>query len=325
MSRRPRVSRAPRGPSPSPRADGGIRRILASAMRATAGLLGALAIVVVAATAPSTSADWEDRGRTLVPVLAGDPAPEPSDLWPIAEGENTELVGEPETWDWTSKNETLPWPGPQDFCVTVTVTTETAGPSAWELELHLALPPWDWTAPFTEPMYGSSIYYSANYSLTPAADYATSGLVYMRPDADGGEYASATDPYDVSFCANTGAPAYLPPGPDTYEITNLTVADSGGQAKITIEVTGYTWYFIGYTATFNLKDLLDEALLNGEITQAQYDAWLPTKVWYGPGTSGATGVGYNVTVTPYNVFNTYINKHAPITLEVTGSQWGVRA
>uniref|UniRef100_UPI0034A2777A hypothetical protein n=1 Tax=Blautia wexlerae TaxID=418240 RepID=UPI0034A2777A len=114
-----------------------------------------------------------------------------------------------------------------------------------------------------------------------------------------------------------------PEGPATSEITSLSVTDSGGQAKVTVVLTGYTWYYIGYTATFNLKDLLDEALLNGEITQAQYDAWLPTKIWYGPLASGATGAGYNVTVTPYNPYITFINEHATITLEVTGSQYGV--
>ncbi|WP_354242532.1 hypothetical protein [Agromyces sp. PvR057] len=300
-------------------------------MRATAGLLGALAIVVVAATAPSTSADWEDRGRTLVPVLAGDPAPDPTVVAPITDGANTVLEDEanPENWAWTSRDTAtggrFPYPGPKDFCVDLVVNTETAELSAWELELHLAEPPWDWRPPFTQSML-NSIFYDDNFSVTPAADYATSGLAYMRPDGDGGEYASLIQSYGVSFCAETGSPAYLPPGPGTtYEITSVAVADSGGQAKITLVVKGYTWYFIGYTATFNLEDLLDEALLNGEITQAQYDAWLPTKVWYGPFASGATGVGYNVTVTPYNEYVTFINEHATITLEVTGSQWGVRA
>lgn len=324
-----REARRPRTPDrPHRRADDGLRRRFAGLRRATAGLLGALAVIAVAATAPATSADWEDRGRTHVPVLAGDPAPEAGlDALPVTEGVNTVVTGAPETWAWTSRDNstggTFPWPGPQDFCLTLPVRTETTGLSAWELELHLGQPPWDWKAPFTPSML--SIYYSGNYSLTPAVDYETSGLVFLRPDTDGGEYASSTVPYSVNFCANTGVPPYLPEGPDTSEITSLSVADSGGQAKITIVLTGYTWYYIGYTATFNLKDLLDEALLNGEITQAQYDAWLPTKVWYGPLASGATGADYNVTVTPYNPYITFINKHATVTLEVTGSQYGVVA
>lgn len=308
-------------PEDTPR---GVRDRLARAIRAVAGVLGAVALVAVAATASPTAAVWEDRGRTVLPVSAGDPAPESEAVVPITSGANTVFQvdeNDPETWAWTNNTGT-PWPAAQDFCITLPVKTDTTELSAWELELHFPLSPWDWDAPFNAQMT-SQIYYSANYSLTPADDYETSGLVYMRPDTDMGEWASSTVTYTVAFCAQTGEPAYFPPGPDTYEITSLSVADSGGQARVTLVVTGVTWYFIGYTATFNLKDLLDQSLADGEITQAQYDAWLPTKIWYGPGTSGATGADYNVTVTPYNVFNTYVNEHVPILLQVTGSQYAV--
>ncbi|UOE43816.1 hypothetical protein [Agromyces larvae] len=287
-------------------------------VRATIGTLGAFAVVAAATLALPTIAAWEDRGRTHVPVFSAENPPPPiDDDLPITAGADTELASEdPTEWVWTT-TEGAQGPGPKNFCVALGVTTTTDEPSPWELVLHLSEPPWDWTAPFTDGML--TIWFSPPFLLEKDQNFAENGLVYLRAGNASAHWASKTSQYTVRLCANTGTPAWQPPGTDTYEITETTLkVTADNRPEVSLRITGRTWYFIGYTATFNWRDLLDRELDLTNITQEQYDAWLPIVNWYGTA-SGQTGANYNVTVTPYNEFDTFISDQADVALTVVGN------
>ena len=80
-------------------------------------------------------------------------------------------------------------------------------------------------------------------------------------------------------------------------------------------VTGHQPFFVGFTANFDYKAIIDAALAGAVIDQVTYDRWLPLVTWAGPTASGATGANYLVTFTGYSSFTRNVNQSTPVTLQ----------
>ncbi len=289
--------------------------------RSVVALAGAaLLLVGLAGSLPGrTAAAWTDSGVTLVSVVArADP---PALTLPItSEDPNTVIQGGPDEWVWSSEGG--PSPTPNNFCLQFTITSPSVTPVAWRVTLHLDVPPFNWSAPFTTAMIGN-IYFPAGYfsTLTPSPDLATSGLVYLTPDPfNSAQLVSAGNPVVEKFCANVPDPPWQPEGPTTYTVVSATLdVPPGFNPCVTVVVTGHLPYYVGFTANFDYKAILDEALAGSVIDQATYDRWLPLVVWAGPSAQGATGADYLVTLTGYSAATRNINQWADVTLQSCAS------
>lgn len=285
---------------------------------ATTVALAGVALLVVgmgASRVEDTSAVWVDVGTTQLSVTA---ETDPPALTPplTSEDTNTVITGTPDDWEWTSQDN--PRPTPNQFCVQFQITSPSSTLVPWRVTLHLGVPPFNWTAPFTTSMIGNIFFPSGYYStLTAAPDFATSGLVYLTPDPFNSEQlVSATHPVTAKFCANVPDPPWQPAGPDTYEVTSATLdTPPGSNPCFTVVVTGYLPYFVGFTANFDYQSVLNQALSESVISQATYDRWLPLVNWAGPSAQGATGADYLVTLTGYSAATRNVDQWAPVTLQ----------
>ncbi|KQQ93717.1 hypothetical protein ASF62_05790 [Leifsonia sp. Leaf325] len=284
---------------------------------AIAALIGAAALLAATSASPvePTSAAWVDAGRTLLSVTAND---DPPPLTPpvTSEHPDTIITGGPDDWTWTSSEG--PSPLPNNFCVQFQITSPSTDLVPWRVTLHLGVPPFNWSAPFTSGMIGS-IYFPAGYysTLSAAPGYVTDGLVYMTPDPFNSEQlVSATHPVDAKFCTNVPDPPWQPEGPTSYTVTSATLdVPTGYNPCVTVVVTGHQPFFVGFTANFDYKTIIDAALAGAVIDQVTYDRWLPLVTWAGPTASGATGANYLVTFTGYSSATRNVDQFTPVTLQ----------
>ncbi len=114
--------------------------------------------------------------------------------------------------------------------------------------------------------------------------------------------ASLTESHVASVCFDrVPEPEWQPPGPASYtQQPELPLVRKGSQPCVVATVVGHQPYYVGFTISFNWKDYLDEHLAAAQITQAEYDSWLPYTHWASgpPGVDngrGATGTDYLVT------------------------------
>jgi hypothetical protein len=272
----------------------------------------ALVLALSGARPVNTDAAWIDLGEAVVPVETGVHPPAFS-LPFTSEDPNTVIVGGPDDWTWTSQTDPAQPPTPHAFCVTFTLTSPSATPVPFRVTTHLGVPPFNFTAPFTAQMYQSHVFVTPFSSWQEAPDFADSGLVYIVPF--GGQTISASTPLDLKVCATTlPDPPWRPPGPDTYTVSAPVLQVTADAPCVTLVVQGHTPYFLGFTANFDVKALLDSALAGGQITSTQYNAWLPRVYWWGSSASGVTGDDYLVTFTGYDELHQFVFQFADVSL-----------
>jgi hypothetical protein len=290
-----------------------VRGRLRLGLLVTASLAAAAGIAVGATMAPTVAA-WIDRGGSKLVITAVE-EPTPAVSPPVQPGTSTGIVSGPV---WTGQG-TNPNPTPTIACFTITISTTSLVPAAWQVIIHTALPPFDNVPPFTG-FQGSIFGESAAYNFAPAPNYATTGDLIMTPTQPT-QFASNLVFYTAKVCAvNTPEPAWQPAGPTTYtQLAPLQLIRNGTQPCVAGTVQGHRPYYIGFSLLFNWKTFLDERLAASAITQAEYNQWITYTHWAGGPTGflpaqGATGTDFQVSLQGYSAQSRTVSNIANVTI-----------
>lgn len=268
-------------------------------------LVAAAAIALMAATttAQPTEAVWEDRGGSAMNVTAIAGAPAELDQPIVATDASTTLVTGTSVWTGPAH---AGQPTPTAFCFSQNLTTNSTVAAPWSVTIHTKLPPLNGATV-------NSIWGSSWYTVAPAPSYAETGDVIVTPNAPD-QWASTTTSHPFGFCANTPEPAWQPPGPTTYALKSTRFSMNGSMPCVTTVTEGFKPYFVGFTAQFNYKTVLDAERAAGRITQAQYDDFIDNIYWQGADGQGATGSQYSVTLTGYNELKRAVRSFETVSL-----------
>ncbi|AYF98797.1 hypothetical protein [Protaetiibacter intestinalis] len=259
----------------------------------------------------ATEAAWVDDGKAIVPVEAGAIADDRE--LPFTSGDANTIVGDdPDEWTWTKSDSSDDPPVPNAFCAAFEVSTTSETPVPFRVRVNLAVQPFNFPAPFATGDYTSNVWVDPFSSWEETPDFVNTGLVDIVPFENA--TISASSPLTMRVCANVPDPPWSPPGDTTYTVLAPVLDVSGGNPCVTLTVVGHTPYFLGFTANFDYHALLDDALTDGVITQAQYDSWLPRVYWWGSTASGVTGADHLVTFTGYNALTRFVNLFSNVVL-----------
>jgi hypothetical protein len=263
-----------------------------------------------------TSAAWEDRGAASMSVTAIQEPPPPLTS-PVLPDVGTSF-GSP-TWSGIGND---PNPTPTSACFRIEIFTTSPDPAPWRVILETDQPPFNNVPPFTSAGFQGRLSTDdrPGYTFEPAADYSISGRYLMDPTSPT-QYASQTQSHIARVCMDrVPEPEWQPPGSLSYsQLPELPLIRKGSTPCVVATVEGHEPYYVGFSISFNWKDYLDERLAADEITQAEYDSWLPYTHWSSgpPGydnARGATGTDYLVTFQGLKEESRNISAISPVTL-----------